>query len=138
MLKPAERTGIGLSFVGLSFISPAAVMSMSNSSRFSYRSFIRDEATEQAAREALSTFRWQSWATSAVLGVMGGAATKNIWWGAAAFGIGVITTELLLLDMIQVVNEVVARNRVKGAPPPPTDQTRRALVGENPVLTIVI
>lgn|SRR3990167_737380 len=93
----SQEDAVGLTFVGLAFIEPMATLSASNSS-------LNDERSADHAREALWTFRWQSWLTSAVLGVMSYAATNRSWeWGVATFLVGGITTELLHWDMAQVV-----------------------------------
>ena len=107
----SQKTGVGLTFVGLAFISPMSTLSASNSSRFSYSSFIKDEKTENAAREAMATFRWQSHATSAVLGIMAYAATdQNVVWGLTSWATGAVMTELLLMDMLNVINKAVEQN----------------------------
>ena len=127
--KFKAEMGVGLTFVGLSFISPASVLSASNSSRFSYMNFCRDDETVAAAREALDIFRLQSWAVSGVLGVMAYVATKrSLFWGIATLLVGGITTELLLMDMHNVVDRAERRNKL-GAGVPDIDM---AAVARNP------
>src|SRR3990167_5971710 len=97
----SQKTGVVLTFIGLAFISPTSVLSASNSSRFSYMNFVKDEKTENAAREAMFTFRWQSHAMSVVLGVMAfGATDQNLHWGLVTWGMGAAMTELLHWDML--------------------------------------
>ena len=106
--NPAEqlKIGVGLTFVGLAAVTPISVLSASNSSKFSYRSFIKDEASEKAAREALNTFIVQSVITTGVLSIMAWAATKEWKWAGIAAGAGMVSTALLYWDMSSVVDEV--------------------------------
>lgn len=114
--KMKDELGIGLTFVGLAFISPSSVLSASNSSRFSYMNFIRDKETEASAREAMETFRQQSWIVGGVLGVMAFAATKkSVGWAIATFIAGGITTELMYADMMEVIDRAARRNVVVAA-----------------------
>ena len=110
MVEERVITAAGLTFVGLSAITPISVLSASNSSRFSYRNFIRDPDSEAAAREAMRVFVLQSGVTSAVLGVMAYAATQKVEWALATLGAGLASTALLYLDMMDVIDEVAAKH----------------------------
>lgn len=105
MVEERIITAAGLTFVGLSAVTPVSVLSASNSSRFSYRNFIRNPDSEAAAREAMRVFVLQSGVTSAVLGVMAYAATHKWEWALATVAAGLASTALLYLDMVAVIDE---------------------------------
>ena len=131
--KLQDELGIGLTFVGLAFISPSSVLSASNSSRFSYMNFIRDAETESAAREAMKTFREQSWIVSGVLGVMAFAATKkSVGWAIATFIAGGITTELMYADMMEVIDRAARRNLLVANAKKAAEQTLQPAVAPLP------
>ena len=116
--KVSTETAWGMSFLALSMAMTSAEISASNSSSFSYSSFVKTADDEQRAREAIQQSIIWSTVGSIAVGAMAYIATGKDWrWAAGTFLAG----EIVLWLHIWHFDTILKENRVRYGytyPPP--------------------